>query len=99
MQLLLYTNGDAAEALEWLNELDRQYQPTSMMKYGMGDFIDELKENGYLQENPQDGFIHQAGNQKQTIRKSLEEISGKLKKNKIRATTRTLLKPGRQGDI
>ena len=29
MQLLTYTNGDAAEALEWLNELDRQYQLTN----------------------------------------------------------------------
>jgi hypothetical protein len=25
MQLLTYTNGDAGEALQWLNELDRQY--------------------------------------------------------------------------
>lgn len=29
MQLLTYTNGDATEALQWLNELDRQYQLTN----------------------------------------------------------------------
>ena len=51
MQLLTYTNGDAEEALKWLNELDRQYKLTNE-SYGMGDFIDDLKENGYMQENP-----------------------------------------------
>ena len=53
MQLLGYTNGDAGEALQWLNELDRQYQLTNE-EYGMGDFIEDLKQNGYMQENPQD---------------------------------------------
>ena len=39
MQLLTYTNGDAAEALSWMNELDKQYEFTNDT-YGMGDFID-----------------------------------------------------------
>ena len=68
MQLLTYTNGDASEALNWLNELDRQYKLTNDA-YGMGDFIEDLKENGYLQENPQTGDLKITGKSEQTIRK------------------------------
>jgi Ca-activated chloride channel family protein len=82
MQLLTYTNGDAGEALSWLNELDRQYRLTNE-QYGMGDFIDDLKKNGYLDENPVNGEFKITGKSEQTIRKkSLEEIFGKLKKSK-----------------
>lgn len=95
MQLLTYTNGDAGEALDWLNQLDRQYNLTSD-EYGMGDFIDELKQNGYLQENAQDGTFSITGKSEQTIRKkSLEEIFGKLKKTK--QGNHQTFKPG-QGD-
>ena len=45
MQLLTYTSGDVGEALQWLNELDRQYELTND-EYGMGDFIDDLKDKG-----------------------------------------------------
>ncbi|MDB5229646.1 MAG: hypothetical protein JWN76_451 [Chitinophagaceae bacterium] len=82
MQLLTYTNGDVAEALQWLNELDKQYQLTGD-DYGMGDFIDELKENGYIKEDNQSGEISITSKSEQSIRKrSLEEIFGKLKKTK-----------------
>jgi hypothetical protein len=49
MQLLTYTNGDVAEALQWLNQLDREYGLTND-EYGMGDFFDELKDKGYITE-------------------------------------------------
>lgn len=82
MQLLTYTNGDASEALSWMNELDKKYQFTTS-EYGMGDFIQDLKDNGYLNENPVDGSMKITGKSEQTIRKkSLEEIFGKLKKTK-----------------
>jgi Ca-activated chloride channel family protein len=82
MQLLTYTNGDASEALSWMNELDKKYQFTTS-EYGMGDFIQDLKDNGYLNENPLDGSMNITGKSEQTIRKkSLEEIFGKLKKTK-----------------
>ena len=48
------TSGDAGEALAWMNELDKQYNITND-EYGMGDFIDELKQKGYLDENGQTG--------------------------------------------
>src|SRR6476659_3754130 len=95
MQLLSYTNGDATEALDWLNQLDRQYGLTND-EYGMGDFIDELKEQGYLKENQLDGSLSITGKSEQTIRKkSLEEIFGKLKKSK--QGNHQTFKPG-QGD-
>src|ERR1700748_16152 len=74
MQLLTYTNGDVAEALQWMNELDKKYQLTDD-EYGMGDFIDDLKQNGYIKDDPQTGAIEITGKSEQSIRKrSLEEI-------------------------
>ncbi len=82
MQLLNYTSGDAAEALNWMNELDQKFKLTND-DYGMGDFIEDLKQNNYLKENDADGSFSITGKSEQTIRKkSLEEIFGKLKKSK-----------------
>ncbi len=79
-QLLNYTAGDAAETLAWMNELDKQYKFTNN-EYGMGNFIDDLKEKGYLEENSRDGTLEITAKTEQTIRQSaLEEIFGKLKK-------------------
>lgn len=79
IELLQYTSGDANEALSWLTELDRQYNLTGP-GYGIGDFIEELKKNNYLQEDQSDYRI--TAKTEQTIRKqSLEEIFGKLKKS------------------
>ena len=81
-QLLNYTSGDATEALDWLNQLDRTHKFTDD-QYGVGDFIEDLKQNGYLTENQQDGSFKITAKSEQTIRKkSLEEIFGKLKKSK-----------------
>ncbi len=82
MQLLGFTSGDAAEALHWLTQLDKEYKLTNK-DYGIGDFIEDLKANGYLKENENDGSFKITGKAEQTIRKrSLEEIFGKLKKAK-----------------
>src|SRR5580765_8047794 len=82
MQLLTYTSGDVSEALQWLNQLDREYQMTDD-EYGIGDFIDELKDKGYITEDNQLGEIKITPKTEQGIRKrSLEEIFGKLKKTK-----------------
>lgn len=79
-QLLNYTSGDVQEALQWLNELDREYQLTDS-NYGMGDFIEDLKAKGFIEEGSQEGRFDLTGKAEQTIRKNaLEEIFGKLKK-------------------
>ena len=95
MQMLSYTTGDAGEAMRCMNELDKQYQLTDD-EYGMGDFIDELKEKGYITDENQNGEIKITPKTEQGIRKkSLEEIFGKLKKTK--QGNHQTFKPG-QGD-
>ncbi|WP_028298485.1 vWA domain-containing protein [Olivibacter sitiensis] len=80
-ELLTYTSGDVEEALAWLNELDRQYNITND-DYGMGDFLEDLKDKGYLKENPRDGQFNITAKSEQAIRQSaLDEIFGKLKKS------------------
>ncbi|HEX8356424.1 MAG TPA: VWA domain-containing protein, partial [Segetibacter sp.] len=97
LQMLTYTNGDVSEALQWLNEVDRQYKLTND-EYGMGDFLDELKEKGYIDENPVNGTISITGKTEQSIRKSsLEEIFGKLKKS--RQGNHDTFKPGGGDEI
>ena len=82
MQLLSYTNGEVGEALQWMNQLDKEYQLTDE-EYGMGDFIEDLKDKGYIDDNRQTGEITITPKTEQGIRRrSLEEIFGKLKKSK-----------------
>jgi uncharacterized protein with von Willebrand factor type A (vWA) domain len=82
LELLSYTSGDAGEALSWLTQLDKEYQLTNK-DYGIGDFIQDLKDNNYLKENELDGTFKITAKTEQTIRKrSLEEVFGKLKKAK-----------------
>lgn len=94
-QLLTYTSGDVAEAMQWLNELDKEYQ-LSTDDYGIGDFYEDLKDKGYIEENNQTGTTRITGKTEQAIRKSsLDEIFGKLKKTK--KGDHHTFKPG-QGD-
>ena len=82
LQLLTYTNGDFNEAMQWMNELDKEYKLTDD-QYGIGDFIDDLKDKGYIDDQNQTGEIKITPKTEQGIRKrSLEEIFGKLKKTK-----------------
>lgn len=78
-ELLVYTSGDVQEAISWLNELDREYKLAGK-DYGIGDFIEDLKKQGYLKENG-DGAIVITAKTEQGIRRSaLEEVFGKLRK-------------------
>jgi Ca-activated chloride channel homolog len=82
MQLVLMTSGDVAEALQWLTEVDRQYGLSSE-KYGIGDFIEDLKKNGYITDSgPKGEFKLNAKSEQDLRRSALEEIFGKLKKSK-----------------
>jgi Ca-activated chloride channel family protein len=82
LQLLTITSGDVSEALDWMNELDKKYNLTNN-NYGMGDFIDELKDKNYIEEDSDKNIYVITAKSEQSIRKqSLEEIFGKLKKSK-----------------
>lgn len=81
-ELLNYTSGDVSETLSWMSELDKEYKLTDD-NYGMGDFIQDLKDKGYLKENEENGNMQITAKTEQAIRQSaLEEIFGKLKKSK-----------------
>ena len=81
LQLVNITGGDVNEALSWLTNLDRQYKLSSK-DYGMGDFIEDLKTQGYITDKNPDGKLKMTPKTEQQIRKSaLEEIFGKLKKS------------------
>src|SRR5688500_4774819 len=78
MQLLLMSSGNVAEALQWLTEVDRQYGLTSD-QYGMGDFIEDLKNKGYITDEGPKGEFRITAKSEQNLRQSaLEEIFGKL---------------------
>lgn len=82
MQLVLITGGNVGEALQWLTEVDKQYGLTND-QYGIGDFIEDLKRNGYITDKGPDGEFKLKAKAEQNLRQSaLEEIFGKLKKSK-----------------
>ena len=96
-QLLTYTSGDFSEAMQWLNELDKEYKLTND-EYGIGDFLEDLKRKGYIDEANEKGEIKITAKTEQTIRKSsLEEIFGKLKKTK--SGNHQTFKPGGGDEI
>ncbi len=96
LQLLTITSGDVSEALNLMNQLDSKYNLTND-EYGMGNFIQDLKDKNYIEEDEQkDGQFIITKKSEQSIRKqSLEEIFGKLKKT-TRGNHRTPLSG--QGD-
>ncbi|GJQ63682.1 MAG: hypothetical protein SCALA702_27350 [Melioribacteraceae bacterium] len=81
-QLLNITSGDVATALQLLNDLDKDYNLTSD-QYGVGDFIEDLKEKNFIKEdNSLDRNLIMTAKSEQEIRKqSLEEIFSKLRKS------------------
>ena len=82
LQLLNITAGDVAEALALLNDLDSRYELTDD-DYGIGDFIQDLKDKGYIDddENKKGTFVLTAKSEIAIRRQSLEEIFSKLKKS------------------
>jgi uncharacterized protein with von Willebrand factor type A (vWA) domain len=82
MQLLNITAGDVSETLNIMNQLDNKYGITSD-DYGMGDFIQDLKDQGYIQEDEQnpDSFNITSKSERTIRQKSLEEIFSKLRKS------------------
>ncbi|MCU0422308.1 MAG: hypothetical protein MUC81_05800 [Bacteroidia bacterium] len=82
LQLMQYTNGSVSETLEWMNELDKEYRLTDNT-YGMGDFIDDLKKNGYISDEDDINQSKPTPKTNKSIRtQALEEVFGKIKKTK-----------------
>ena len=81
MELMVITSGDLSEVLQWMTSLDNQYGFTND-EYGMGDFIQEMKDKGYITEENQPGEFEVTSKTERLVRKNaLEEIFGKMKKS------------------
>ena len=85
-ELITHTSGDFDEAINWLKELDKEYNLTNE-HYTIEDFIEELKEKGYIKEEigvDGDGNISLTAKTEQAIRQqALNQIFGEIKKNGI----------------
>lgn len=85
-QLLTISSGDVSQALKWLTELDKEYDITDQFEdgYSVGDFIDDLKEQGYIDQDGQTGNMFMTRKTERSLRKkSLEEIFKNLDKGGI----------------
>lgn len=80
-ELLMHTSGDLTEALDWLRELDDEYQITTQ-DYTFEDFLEELKERSFLQQTGKD-WEPSPRLEKFIRKRALESVFGKnLKKGK-----------------
>lgn len=89
-ELITHTSGDFDEAIDWLRQLDKEYELTTE-DYTIDDFIEDLKAKGFIREEIRpdgSGTGDGKGNSKITeklersLRKrALEQIFGKLKRS------------------
>lgn len=84
-ELITHTSGDFDEAIEWLRELDKEYQLTDE-NYTIDDFIDDLLEKSYIRpqntgEGSGDGMALTAKTEKLLREHALNQIFGKLRKS------------------
>lgn len=81
-ELITHTSGDADEALDWMRELDKEYELTTA-EYTMDDFIEELIEKGYLKDpDEEDGQFKITAKTEQGIRQhALNQIFGNIRKS------------------
>ena len=92
-ELITHTSGDVDEALDWLRELDKEYDLTDE-DYTIDDFIEDLKAKGYLREeieqgeggdgkgDPGEGSLSITAKMERIIRqRALEQIFGKIKRS------------------
>ncbi|MGY8916586.1 MAG: hypothetical protein ACKVJF_16065, partial [Flavobacteriales bacterium] len=90
-ELITHTSGDVDEALDWLRELDKEYELTDE-NYTIDDFIEDLKAKGFLREEFEDGGGEGSGEgngdlsitakMERVIRQAaLDQIFGKLKRS------------------
>lgn len=82
-ELLTISGGDVSQALNWLNQIDKEYKITDQFEngYGLGDFIEELKERGYIRFDEEQSVMIPTSKTDRSIRqRALDEIFTQLKK-------------------
>ncbi|MDT0689848.1 hypothetical protein RM549_08630 [Salegentibacter sp. F188] len=82
-ELITHTSGDLDEALEWLEQLDKEYKLTDE-DYTIDDFVEDLKKKGYIREEIEPdgsgGMAITAKTERAIRQQALDQIFGKLKK-------------------
>jgi uncharacterized protein with von Willebrand factor type A (vWA) domain len=83
-ELITHTSGDFDEAIDWLRELDKEYELTDE-NYTIEDFIEDLKAKGYIREeideNGGSGIGITAKTERAIRQTALENIFGNLNKS------------------
>ena len=83
-ELIVHTAGDFDEAIDWLRELDQEYKLTTP-DYSIEDFIEDLKNKGYIREVVKNDGSNGVGITAKTERiirqTALEQIFGNLNKS------------------
>ena len=82
-ELITFTSGDFDETINWMRELDKEYNLTND-DYTIDDFVEDLKKKGYIKQK-----IDPKGTTETTLsakteqalrKKALDQIFGKIKK-------------------
>ncbi len=93
-ELITHTSGDVEEALDWLRELDKEYELTDD-DYTIDDFIEDLKAKGFIREEFEDNGEQGDGEEgdsegnlsitakleRMLRQRALDQIFGKLKRS------------------
>ncbi|MGA1150708.1 MAG: vWA domain-containing protein [Flavobacteriaceae bacterium] len=83
-ELITHTSGDFEEAIDWLRDLDKDYELTDE-NYTIDDFIEELKQRAFIQPKKGngtkgEGYALTPKTEKLLREHALKQIFGKLKK-------------------
>ena len=83
-ELITHTSGDFDEAMDWLKQLDEEYELTSE-DYTLDDFVEDLKKKGYIREeirpDGKGGVAITEKTERALRKRALEQIFGKLKRS------------------
>ncbi|WP_034920733.1 vWA domain-containing protein [Gillisia sp. CAL575] len=83
-ELITHTSGDFDEAIEWLRNLDEEYKLTTS-EYTIDDFIEDLKNKGYIREeikpDGEGGMGITAKTERAIRQQALNQIFGKIKRS------------------
>ena len=84
LELLTHTSGDVEEALDWMQELDKEHD-VFPEGYSMKDFGDDLRKHGIIGDRPRKGGrTPLTGKAEQLLRqRALEQVFGKLKRSDV----------------
>jgi uncharacterized protein with von Willebrand factor type A (vWA) domain len=81
-ELIVFTSGDVDETLNWMEELDKEYNIFTD-EYSLDDFIEDLKKKGFIKDDqrPEKGFAITAKTEQTIRQKALDQIFGALRKS------------------